>query len=105
MSTQVPGFTPEQSYILDVVAERAARRVVAELKSDGCPFECKDMEAVKTVVFGSTEKNIVGLDQQVANNSGTIKQIRRVTWIAVSAFIVSSVGLMFTVAQIAILGR
>lgn len=54
MSEQIPGFTPEQGYILDSVAERAARRVLDDLKkSGGCPFDCDDVSGLKTAVYGN----------------------------------------------------
>ncbi len=52
--SDIPGFTPEQAYILDSVAERAARRVLDDFKkAGGCPFACDDMADVKSTVYGN----------------------------------------------------
>ena len=50
--TQIPGLSPEASLIVDVVAERAARRVIDEFKDGGCPFPCRDMTDVRETLYG-----------------------------------------------------
>jgi hypothetical protein len=50
--TQIPGLSPEASLVVDVVAERAARRVLDELKEGGCPLDCRDMADVRETLYG-----------------------------------------------------
>ncbi len=62
---------------MNIVAEQAAERVVAKLRESGCPVDgCAERGSLETVVFGKTEKNIVGLDQRVADVEREIKQLR-----------------------------
>jgi|GEM_PF-4038957 len=71
----IPGFTVEQSWALQVVADAAAKAAVQELIKSGCPFACDDMAAVKTVVFGRSEAGIKGLDDRVATNERSITRL------------------------------
>ena len=50
--TPIPGLSPEASLVVDIVAERAARRVVDEFKENGCPFPCRDMTDVRETLYG-----------------------------------------------------
>lgn len=69
MSAQIPGFTEEQAYVLDTIAEKAARRVVAEMKGGGCPFGCSDMDEVKDTLYGKDgiKGRVITLEEQASN--------------------------------------
>lgn len=95
----IPGFTKEQSWAMNVVAEHAADRAIAKLQKGPCPVECTSMDAVQTVVFGRTERGISGLDSRVADLERAMANLKRVTWVAVSALIASVIGLIITLAQ------
>ena len=49
----VPGFTAEQAWALDAVAERAARKVLAEHGSSPCTAACPRVEEVRDTVYGN----------------------------------------------------
>jgi hypothetical protein len=66
---QIPGLSPEASLVVDVVAERAARRVVDEFKKDGCPFSCRDMADVRETLYGKAglKVRLVQVEDQTAD--------------------------------------
>ena len=99
--TAVPGFTPEQSWAMDVVAERAATRVVEKFALNGCPFPCP----VRTVVLGSSETGVVGLDDRVRELERFTARINRITWVAVSGVILAVIGIIATLVQVALIGK
>lgn len=70
-NTQIPGFTPEQSWVIRTVVRETAREVVAELSAGkSCPFYCKDMEELRTTVYGNgnpgLKSSVVTLKEQVS---------------------------------------
>ena len=97
----VPGFTPEQSWAMDVVAERAATRVVEKFTASGCPFPC----SVRTVVLGSSETGVVGLDDRVRSLETFTNRINRITWVAVSGVVLAVIGIIATLVQVALIGK
>ena len=65
--TAIPEFSATQKWVIEVVAEKAADKAVEKFFINGCPMPCRRVEDVETVVFGRTEKGIVGLDQRMAS--------------------------------------
>jgi len=97
--TPIPGFTSEQSWALVKVADEAAERAIAKMRSNGCPVGgCNDRVALEAVVFGRAEAGVVGLDSRVADLERMAANLRRVMWIAVSALVTSVIGLVVTLA-------
>ena len=50
---EIPGFTAEQAWALDAVAERAARKVLAERAQMPCTAACPRVEEVRDSVYGN----------------------------------------------------
>lgn len=80
----IPGFTAEQSWALDVVAERAAQRAIDKLWLGDCPVACARMEALDKFCFGRAEDDFAGVDTRlpavesaVARLAGSIAWLRR----------------------------
>jgi hypothetical protein len=71
----VPGFTPEQVWVLDVVAERAAQKAIDGLVRRDCPLPCSRMLAVEQVVFGRAESGLAGLDARMPANERAIAEV------------------------------
>jgi hypothetical protein len=71
----VPGFTPEQSWALDVVAERAAQRAVDKLRLGPCPVTCARMEAVDRFCFGKAEDGIAGVDTRLPAQEAAVARL------------------------------
>ena len=56
---EIPGFTPEQSWVIRTVAREAAREVVAEFsRGKACPFDCEDVANLKVTVYGDGEDGL-----------------------------------------------
>ena len=72
----VPGFTVEQSWAMDVVAERAADRVLAKFFENGCPVPCPKVDAISATVFGRAETGVVGLVQRQATAEADIAALQ-----------------------------
>jgi len=100
----IPGFTPEQSWAMQRVAEQAARNVWKAICEEDCRLPCKRMEDVHGVVFGHSERGIVGLGQRMDEAERTLSNIRRLTWIALTALFSSVGGWLFLLIQIATRG-
>lgn len=94
MSNSIPGFTDEQAWALRTVAKEAAQETVAALSAKPCGFACQDMADVKVVVFGATEKNVVGLDERMRAVERSLGYAARAFWIAVAAFIVAAISVI-----------
>jgi hypothetical protein len=60
----VPAFTADQSWVMDVVAEKAANRVLEKFFENGCPVPCARVDAISAAVFGRAETGVVGLVQR-----------------------------------------
>ena len=73
----VPGFTAEQSWAVDVVAERAADRVLAKFFANGCPVPCPKVDAISGAVFGRAENGVPGLVQRTAANEDAIAALQK----------------------------
>lgn len=71
----VPGFSPQQVWVLDVVAERAAQKAIDGLIKRDCPLPCSRMLAVEQVVFGRAEAGLAGLDARVPANERAIAEV------------------------------
>lgn len=85
----LPGFTPEQTWVLNTIADKAAQRAIEQFAKRDCVLVCPRMDAVEMVTFGRTERGVVGLDQRMAAVERTLATLRRVTWLAVGALITS----------------
>ncbi len=75
--SSVPGFTAEQSWAVDVVAERAADRVLAKFFANGCPVPCPKVDAISGAVFGRVENGVPGLVQRTAANEDAIAALQK----------------------------
>lgn len=71
----VPGFTAEQSWVLDVVAERAAQRAVEKLRLGDCPVACAKMEALDKFCFGRAEDGIAGVDNRLPAAEAAVERL------------------------------
>lgn len=101
----IPGFTAEQKWVIEQVADAAAERAIAKLRENGCPVSgCSERGELQAVVFGRAEAGIVGLDERVATLERTNATLRRVTWMAVSGVVLGVIGLVFALVQLAITG-
>jgi hypothetical protein len=49
----VPGITAEQAWVYDTIAERAARKVLAEYNAAPCTAACPRVEEVRDTVYGN----------------------------------------------------
>lgn len=91
----VPGFTEDQVWAMNVVAERAAERVLEKFVSGGCQLPCD----VKMVVLGSPDGKVIGIDDRVRELERFAARITRLTWLVIGALVVSVIGLLFAVGQ------
>jgi len=116
----IPGFTADQSWSLEMLIERAVSKGISEGMASFQESNCADHQArtdhLETVVFGRTESGIVGLDQRLTTQEAETKGIAKVLdgmvddrkWfkrMVYSALFVSCVGLVFGLIQFAVLGR
>ncbi len=82
------GLTKEQRWYIDRAAEEAATRAVDKMSGQLArrPFpQCDDIADVETVVFGASERGVIGLDQQVKANTDAIAAMRKLGWVIISA--------------------
>ena len=78
----VPEFTPQQVWVLDVVAERAANKAVERLTQRDCPLSCPRMDAISKFCFGKAEDNVPGLDVRVPAAEAAIATVQEsITWL------------------------
>lgn len=78
----VPEFTPQQVWVLDVVAERAANKVVDRLTQRECQLPCPKMDAVSKFCFGKAEDGVPGLDVRVPAAETAIAAVQEsITWL------------------------
>jgi hypothetical protein len=78
----VPEFTPQQVWVLDVVAERAANKVVDRLTQRECPLPCPKMDAVAKFCFGKAEDGLAGVDTRLlANEAAVARLTESITWL------------------------
>lgn len=106
----MPGFTPEQEWALKQVVKEGVREGVADaLKDPRCPRPCEDVDALQSVVFGRTEKGIVGLDQRTDRNERQLTELlESIVWfkrLLYGALASGSVALLATLIQFAFTGR
>jgi hypothetical protein len=69
-------------------------------RKDNCLEHQSATERLRKEVYGNGES---GLCQRVEAVEGTVAQLRRVTWTAVSALIIGFIGLLIGLVQFAIL--
>lgn len=106
----MPGFTPEQEWSLHQVVREGVREGVSDaLKDPRCPRPCESMDALQAVVFGRTEKGIVGLDQRTDHNERQLTELLdSIVWfkrLLYGALASGTVALLFTLVQFAFTGR
>jgi len=98
-STQIPGFTPEQSWVIRTVAREAAREVIAELSNGkSCPFDCKDVAGLKAAVHGGGNNPGLGsevttLKEQVDNLVWWNRAAVAAAFVAIGSLVVSLICL------------
>ena len=67
--TAVPGFTNDQSWVLETMIERAVSRGIAAglraYQEGNCADHLERTEALEATVFGRAEKGVVGLKERV----------------------------------------
>lgn len=101
----VPGFTEEQVWAMNVVAERAAQRVLEKFVSGGCHIPC----ALKTVVCGSEDGKVTGLDATVARHERELQELLdNIKWskrLIYGAFASGTVAFIVAITQLALLGK
>jgi len=69
---EYPGFTPEQAWALDMVAARAARKVLAERDAQPCTAACPRVEEVRDSVYGNGSP---GLKTRVERLEGQVESL------------------------------
>ena len=62
--------------MLDVVAERAANKVVDRLTQRECALPCPKMEAVTKFCFGNAEDGVPGLNVRVPTNEDALAALQ-----------------------------
>jgi hypothetical protein len=97
--TTIPGFTPEQSWVIRQVAREAAREAVNEFSKRECTLSCPRMDNVEATVFGSSERSLVGLDDRVRQLERFEARVARLTWLVVGQIVVL-LGVIVTVISI-----
>ena len=91
-----PGFTAEQAWALDAVAERAARKVLTEYSSAPCTAACPRVEEVRDTVYGNGSD---GLKTAVTRLQ---KDVASLVWwyrVLVAAVVGSWIGLLLSVVS------
>ena len=88
-SRDLPGFSAEQSFAIEVVIERAVSKGVAAGIKSYQDSNCKEHEArtehLEMVLFGRREIGVIGMDEQLAINTKTIKSMTSyLTWLKVT---------------------
>ncbi len=95
--TPIPGFTSEQSWALVKVADEAAERAIAKMRSNGCPVGgCEERGELQAVVFGAAKAGVVSLDARVADVERVVANLRRLLWVSISALATSLAALIIT---------
>ncbi len=89
-NTALPEFTAAQTWVLEVVAEKAADKAVEKFSAQPCTLSCPRMEAVEGVTFGNAEHGVRGLDDRLMTAEKTLANLIRLMWLAV--------GMLFTLA-------
>jgi len=84
---------------------KGVSEAMAKYRQNSCEPHVTSTGHLNTAVFGSTEHGIIGLDDRVSSLERAMATLSRVTWIAVSAFIVAFIGLLVGIIQFAIVGR
>jgi uncharacterized protein (UPF0303 family) len=74
-------------------------------QKSSCLPHAVDIEHVKATVFGSAENGVAGLDDRVNGLERSMATLSRITWVAVSAFIVAFIGLLVGLIQFAVIGK
>jgi hypothetical protein len=74
-------------------------------QKSNCLPHVVDTDHLKAAVFGATESGVIGLDDRVGSLERAMATLSRVTWVAVSAFIVAFTGLLVGLIQFAIIGK
>ena len=97
----VPDFTAQQTWVMDVIAEKAAQRAVDKLVERGCPFSCD----VKVLLYGDDSAGVPGMKQRLVDVESTIGRLNRITWIAVSGVVLAVIGLIGMLVQVGIVGK
>jgi hypothetical protein len=94
----------EYALFLATIRDEARTGVEEALQRD-CVRVCPRIEAVESVVFGASERGVIGLDDRMRAVEGAVTTLRRVTWLAVGALITGGIGLLIGLIQFAVLGR
>lgn len=79
--------TEYQLFLLTVEkrVEAGVTRAMVAYRHDNCGPHLESTDHLKTVVFGSSERGIVGLDQRVAENTVAIRSMSTyITWLKVT---------------------
>jgi len=97
---QIPGFTAEQAWVINTIAEKAATKAadkaVAALTTRPCPFACEDMTDVKETLYGADgiKSRVTTLEEQVAN----------LVWLSRSALGAAIVAAVAAIASLVLKG-
>ena len=93
-------LTDEQRFYIDTAAGQAAKAAVAEYARQECNRSCPRMDNVETVVFGSSERKIVGVDDRVRQLERFEARVARLTWLVVGQIVVLLGGVVTAVAAL-----
>ncbi len=119
MTDILPGFDEQQSFTIETVVERAVTKGVQKgisgYRDEHCREHLERTVALEAVVFGRTERGIVGLDQRMSDSEKDRKALHDVIrrqeedrrWtrrLFISAIVVASIGVVFNIVQFIALG-
>ena len=70
---------------MERAAESGAQRAVDRYMKTSCEAHLRRTRALETVVFGSSETNVIGLDQQIRENAAAIASLKKFGWLLLGA--------------------
>lgn len=76
-------------------ARRGAEAAIAAHLGQFCEDHRERTEHLESAVFGRSEANVVGMDERLRGVERSLGYAAKALWIAIGAFIVAVVGLLF----------
>ena len=100
----IPGFTEEQTWVIEKVVEMAVSRGVEEgmkaYRQDHCASHEERTYSLEAALFGRTELGLIGLDDRLRAAETTLDTLRRITWLAIGAMLTSIAALTVAVFEL-----